>query len=286
MRTPEELLCSRGWRLRHGLWMLWGILSFGLLWSIGFAIIGFRAKNRIWIIFSAIWLAYLIAYIAITSVLETPEKGDPATPLGSALALALFTSWIGGGVLAWYVNRKWLVWRAHNVRRGPWYVTATATSGATAPSSDSTTTGAPAMAVDNALLSPMSAHSSSEPPTAPTPPQASTAGAPSKTQAPRRLDPPSSVAPNVSGIAAAVAPVDLNTATREQLAALPGIDLTWADHIIATRQLVGGYASPADLVTAANVQPHVFNDIRGRLVATPLVASAHEKRPDGRRLEF
>lgn len=286
MRAPEELLCSRGWRLRHGLWMLWGILSFGLLWSIGFAIIGFRARNRTWLIFSAIWLAYLVAYIATSSALETPENGDPATPMSSVFALALFASWIGGGVLAWFVNRKWLVWRAHNARRGPWYLTATATPGAADPGGDPAAPASPAAAVDHALRTSMSEYGSGDPPTAAAPPQVSTTAGPSEPDTLHGPAPRFYGAQHASGATAAAAPIDLNTATREQLASLPGIDSAWADHIIATRQHIGGFASPADLVTAASVQPHVFADIRDRLVANPPAAPEHATRPDGRRLEF
>lgn len=261
MRTPEELLCRRGWRIKHSAWMLWGILSFGLLWGVGFAIIGLRSKNRFWIGLAAVWLVYMVAYFALAPAAEMSEKGDPLTPLGAAIAWVLFLSWIGGGVLAWFVNRKWLVWRAHNGPRRPWYAEPISSSDIPSPTSAPS-----AEAVDVALR---------------------TSGPVSFPRGSTALD-----SANASGGAAGVAsdppigPVDLNSASREQLAALPGIGFEQAEHIIATRQRVGGFGSPAELVTTANVQPHVFAGIQDRLVVAQAPLSKPGAPNDGRRLEF
>jgi competence protein ComEA len=285
MSTPEELLCSRGWRLRHGLWMLWGILSFGMLWSIGFAIVGLRAKNQRWLIFSGIWLAFFIAWVAVSSAIDVPGKGEPSNPISSALDGAIFVSWILGGVLAWLENRKWLVWLAHNSHRGPWYVSATRTPGTSSAWPDSR-----AVAAEDALrISGSSPVPAAFPGARTSPllaPHPAVTAAPWAPQRQPWLAPPAPVADATTIPAPAWTPVNVNTATRDQLASLPGIDLAWADHIIATRQSIGGFSDPAELVTAANVQPHVFAGIRDRLVSTPSAMPEPTAPVVGRRLEF
>lgn len=260
MSSPEELLYSRGWRLRHGAWMLWGILSFGLLWCVGFAIIGFRAKNRTWLIFSAVWFAFLVVFLAFPSSGDIPAEGESVSLADGLISLGFILSWLGGTVLAFFVNRRWLLWLAHNSRRGPWYATdqsVPASSGSLSPS--------PAVAVDNALrigdgdadpapsMESGSAHSS----------------------VPRAAAPPSGPAL-----------VDLNTADRERLTSLPGIDLPWADHIIEVRQRIGRFGSPLDLVTVADVPPHVFAGMRNQIFTSDSQVSKSDFSSDGRRLEF
>ena len=269
MSTAEELLCNRVWRLRNGAWMLWGLVSFGLLWGVGFAIIGVRARNRTWLILSGIWVAFLIAYIAVVGVTDTPGKGEPSTPISSALGGALMVSFITGGALAWFVNRKWLIWLARNGRRRPWYSAAVSTIGPISTESES-----PEAAVDRALRMPEPAHIPAMPPVvAPAEPLV-TSPAPAAAYAPGTVTTP------------APAQIDLNEATRDQLASLPGIDQAWAEHIINMRARVGGFRASADLVTVANVQPHVFAGIRDRIFVNLTRTQKSAPAADGRRLEF
>jgi DNA uptake protein ComE-like DNA-binding protein len=55
--------------------------------------------------------------------------------------------------------------------------------------------------------------------------------------------------------------VDLNNATKDQLMALPGINETAADRIIASRP----YAAPEDLVKKKVVTPHEYDRISGQV---------------------
>jgi competence protein ComEA len=58
-------------------------------------------------------------------------------------------------------------------------------------------------------------------------------------------------------------PLDINHATREQLASLPGITNAEADRIIASRP----YHDPQDLVTKHVVSSHDFDLIKDRITA-------------------
>lgn len=300
MSTPEELLCSRKWRTVRGAWMLWGWFPFAWTAWVGYLIIGIKARNWKWIATAVGFFAFGLTSMILISAIQNAARDavghelvkgeatpEPWATYNVIVFLVLIAVWIGNAaVVQWFVNRKWLVWRAHNNPKGatPWYATATATPGAAVGGGVPAAQVSPVAAVDNALRGPAPAGVPAATSTAApllTPPSSATP------QAPSRLSPPAPGTLYAPGTEAATpAPIDLNTATRDQLAALPGIDLAWADHIIATRSRVGGFASPADLVTAASVQPHVFAGIRDRLVATPTAVPEPAVPADGRRLEF
>ncbi len=63
----------------------------------------------------------------------------------------------------------------------------------------------------------------------------------------------------------AAAPVDLNSATRDQLVKLPGINVAKARQIIAARP----YSAPDDLVTRNLLTQAQFDRISGRVTAHP-----------------
>ncbi|WP_298866003.1 helix-hairpin-helix domain-containing protein [uncultured Microbacterium sp.] len=297
MSTPEELLCSRKWRMAHGIWMLWGWFPFAWAAWVGYLIIGIKARSWKWIVTAAAFFAFgLTSMIMMSSIQQaasaavghTLAKGDvtpqPWSTYNTILFLVLLVVWIGNAAVAqWFVNRKWLVWRANHsrVRARPWYATATATAESSVMTIP-TALSSPTVALDNALhLSPPTSASSLTPRAVPaTPPQLDTAASAQQAPAARTTSGASHPAP-----ATTPSQVDLNTATRDQLAALPGLDLAWADRIIAIRERIGGFASPADLVTAADVQPHVLASIYDRLIAVPQ-ATAPSAPATGRRLEF
>lgn len=60
------------------------------------------------------------------------------------------------------------------------------------------------------------------------------------------------------------APVDINTATADQLKAVPGIGDAYAKKIIAARP----YASKSQLVSKGVMPQGVYNKVKGMLVAT------------------
>lgn len=279
MNTPEELLCRRSWRLRNSVWTLWGILSAGIFWWVGFAIIGWRARNRTWLALAGL---FLIPFI-LMMVVDLPTKDAPSTPLSEAVSNIMLLSFFAGGVLAFLINRKWLVWRATHGRRGPWYARATANEPSVAGFSAPIAGQGWIADVDAAL-------NTDAPSSTPEPPAPGPFNRPPAAAAPGSTQPDSSNSSwSESGTLSASIPLDINTATPHEIAALPGFDPASANHIVATRERLGGFAAPSDLVTAAGVQPHIFAGVRNRLTTSPTRQSPQSKQgeaPKGRRLEF
>jgi DNA uptake protein ComE-like DNA-binding protein len=245
MNTPEELLCRRSWRLRHSAWMLWGILSFGMLSFVGFGYIGIKARNRTWLLIAAGALAGLVIYSVSSSIYPPGPKGSPATLSSTLLGLLIVVLWVGSTATAFFVNRQWLVWRAHNSSKA-WYATAT---------------GAPSAPTDQVPAAP------------PVPVH------------PDLIEVQLRTAVELPAVVP-VAAVNLNSASREQLAELPGLDPAGVERILAARENTGGFSSPDQLMTVAQIQPHVYVGLRSSVVVDSPAGVTSEGPAAGRKLEF
>jgi competence ComEA-like helix-hairpin-helix protein len=67
--------------------------------------------------------------------------------------------------------------------------------------------------------------------------------------------------------AALQGPVNLNTGTRDELDALPGIGPATADRILAYRQEHGPFLQPEDLMNVKGIGPVKFEQLRGLITA-------------------
>ncbi len=74
-------------------------------------------------------------------------------------------------------------------------------------------------------------------------------------------------APMHAGTDTARGRVDLNTATRMQLVALPGIGPTLADRILAYRAAHGRFSTVNDVKKVAGIGPKKFERLRGMIEA-------------------
>ena len=280
MSTAEELLCSRKWRLARGLWMLLGWVPFGWAAWVGYLIIGVKARNWKWLAIAAGFLAYTVTTFSIMGSMPRIEKGESyPEPYNVISALVMWPNliiWIGNAAgLQWWINRKWLVWRAHNNTRisTPWYATATASRPVEAPVEQGQVTAV----IDNALANAPGTIRATLTTPAPRPPTASG----------------TSYAPPLVSKSPIV--LDINLANSEQLASLPGLDAHTAAQVVAARDGAGGFRDTTDLVTRAGVKPHIFAALEGHIfvsaatsvpVAHPAVAPPVPGSEHGRRLEF
>ncbi len=68
----------------------------------------------------------------------------------------------------------------------------------------------------------------------------------------------------------AVFPLDLNSATRDQLEQLPGIGATKAEDIIAFRQKIGGFDKIEQILDVPGIGPATFERIKEMIMVSPL----------------
>ena len=78
---------------------------------------------------------------------------------------------------------------------------------------------------------------------------------------------PGATTAEMSGSAGAAGPVDLNTATVEQLDALPGVGPVLAQRIVAWREAHGGFRSVADLQQVPGIGARKFDDLKALVSA-------------------
>ena len=64
-------------------------------------------------------------------------------------------------------------------------------------------------------------------------------------------------------------PIDLNTATPEQLDALPGVGPAIAKRILEYREGHGGFRTPAELQQVKGIGPKKYQEIKGKVSAGP-----------------
>lgn len=141
--TPEEKLCSRTWRLRNSLGVLWSILSFGLLTCVNFLSRGGRSKNKRWIGYGIGFGVIAIGLLATTGTFESGTKEAPVeSTAGTVWGWIMIANWIAGTWMSIATNRKWLLWKAHHEDQ-KWYSQATAAGQNVQSSSAASPTPAP-----------------------------------------------------------------------------------------------------------------------------------------------
>lgn len=282
MTTPEQLLADSGWRRRHSVYTLWALfVGFGFV-SLFYT--GVRAKKNNWTTWGVVYGVLVIGAIAIGSTVS-PEDPEAPTPVVENIAMTIFfVMWVVSAIHVFRVRKEWLRWKAAAAGRPQWYE---------APGSS--TTEAPA-----ADLAGLGMDDPTSEYLAPVPPPPAPAPAPRTTTAPprRRLPPPPtspppgrtdrplppspSVPPATQPAASherdlVSTPIDLNTATVDELASLPGVGVATAHRIVEERNRRGGFESVDEAAVAAKVQPHV----RSRLQQAAVVSERQQQRRRG-----
>jgi competence protein ComEA len=78
-------------------------------------------------------------------------------------------------------------------------------------------------------------------------------------------------------VATAAAPVNLNTATAEQLATIPGVGAKTAERIIEYRQKNGGFKKVEDLMNVSGVGEKSFLKMKPLITVAAVKASAQNE---------
>lgn len=278
MSTPDELLANSKWRGRNSLWMLWGILTFGMGWGPVFGWMAVKMKDRLLgLIATVMIVAAVLAVIFMGSSSPDQAKEGTQSTVYDIASSALLLVWGAGTIVAFIWRKKWLIWRSNNDR--PWYATAGAPT-ATQSNGDAGpgVTGPVDRAVGNADRAAAAA---------PPPPPPVVAGV---------AVPATASSPHDNAAQAATdgtTKLDLNDASREELCRLTGVSPQLADQIVVARENSGNFRDPNDLILVAGVPIHVFAGFRD-LVTVTTAGSADtppsRRRDDlpatGRRLDF
>jgi DNA uptake protein ComE-like DNA-binding protein len=258
--------------------MLLGWVPFAWAAWIGYLIIGAKARNWKWITLAGGFFVFDVVTFSVMGSLPRIEKGDsypaPYDVINNWTMSVNLIVWMGNAIgLQWWINRKWLVWRARNDKKAstPWYATATAGDSGSEPDAR----GRVATVIGNAVATGSASTSEGAPPVVP-----DLNSQHLVLQAPE-LD--------------ASAVLDINTASQDQLGGLPGIDEATVAKVVAARDDIGGFGDVTELVTRVGVKPHIFAQLQGRISASasprdpvpkPTTAQPLRAPENGRRLEF
>ncbi|MDP9883104.1 DNA uptake protein ComE-like DNA-binding protein [Sinomonas atrocyanea] len=118
--TPEEKLCSRWWRIRNSAGVLWPILTAGVLGCVVFLFRGIKSKTTSWIIMGAVFGLIDLGIMVGMQFVDMGTKSNPAkTPAASVMSTVVFVNWVASMVMAFVINKKWLLWKARHGQ--PWY---------------------------------------------------------------------------------------------------------------------------------------------------------------------
>jgi hypothetical protein len=302
--SAQSRLARRGWRLRHSAWLLAPILGMGLVSWVGFVYIAARTRRVAWWITALVYTA--VGVIAMVLVFSSTGQEDPRLDIGMTL---LLLGWLGGTLHAIFLNRDYLRWRA-SLADTPWYAPQApqslefpSQSARPAPTrSASETYGASPqrmLGLDEANYyvpspqppvgqRPAARQQLAEQQTAVPGPDQSPQGQIPADQRPqsnaRSVPLPVPSVPPMPDIGTQKHPthvqVDMNTATVQALAALPGLDVAWAHHIISVREARGGrFRDVDDFVAATALQPHQLIKLKPHVVVNDTANHVQQPRP-------
>ncbi|MCA1708774.1 MAG: helix-hairpin-helix domain-containing protein, partial [Actinobacteria bacterium] len=270
-----------GWRRRHSVYTLWAILfGFGFI-SLFYT--GARAKKNLWMAWGTAYGVIVIGALAIGGSLS-PKDPDAPTPLGVNLLYGAWVIvWIVSAIHVFRARKEWLRWKAGRAGQTPWYQ-----SSSSAPPTPQSAADLGGIGLDDPTSDYLAPAPSASAETPSVPPPATTAPRrwlpPAPTSPPSRstdrpLPPPPSAPPPSRSPAAETSPepIDLNTATVDDIASLPGVGVATARRIVEERNRRGGFESVDEAALAANLQPHV----RSRLQVAAVVSERQQPRRRG-----
>lgn len=245
-----------GWMATASLWLVFPLLTVGVLGGAGFLAIGILARRAAWTASGVLYLLMVVVSLAM---------------IDNAVATMRVLLWIAGAVHALAINPAWLRDRWSIREQNPG-LSPLAALVRRSPSSQGTTAVSQAW---RATARPAGSRAA----------RSQNAGAPASVPAEAegllsdsRLDARSYFAGGTGGAgtgtagaartagAGAAEPLDLNTATAGQFEKLPGFSRSKARKALRLREARGHFQSVEDFAAAMSLQPHEFQRLRSRVV--------------------
>jgi hypothetical protein len=236
------------WEWGHSWWILL-TLGFGLLSGPAFLYAGRKTRTRKWVIAGFV---YLLAWVAIGLAPTKPKPPSPGaprpaveeprspipydSPAADLFPATFFALWFASIIHAVWVRNEYL--RRLDAVHG------------TDPYAHLRREVAEEAASDGVPAPPWAPFDGGTPPPPPAP-----------------VLPPRPVAP--LGAEPAGAPVDLNNAAEDELAALPGMGPVLARRAAEERRVRGGFGSLEEFGEVLALKPHILERLRPRVVLGP-----------------
>jgi len=219
----------RRWRSRESLWLLAPLLGGGCFSGISLVVVGVWAARRSWWICGVL---YAVTAIVGFVMIGEADLDTPASDWGTGIWLG---AWLATIVHAVLINDEW--------RQRAEYT--------------------PRSEQESPDLQP--------PPKAPKPRAVPAAIADAQAVADDILaGGHSGAVPGAASAATGARPrLDLNSATVEQLADLPGMSRRVARRVVREREARGGFLAVADIVDVAELAPHEYAPLRDLLTCVP-----------------
>ena len=256
MTTPDQLLADSGWRRRHSLYVVWA-LAFGM-GCVSLVYAGGRAKRRDWITWGLVYGVLVVGAFTLVGV-TAPDDPTAESSTGQTIgSVAFFAIWVSSTVHVFVTRKEWLRTKAAMQGEARWYE----------PTESSTAPVASADLGALGLTDPASDYVA--------PPPRAPSGTPPRRSRPLRAG-DATVAPTPPSVARTGGGgnsdrIDLNTATLEEIAELPGVGVAIAHRILGERNRRNGFASVDEAAAALDLPPH----LRSRLQQTATVSPIHE----------
>lgn len=244
-----DLLSDRTWRLRHSLWILWGVASCGLLAFVGFLFVAAKLQRRTTWLIAAGWTVVAIGMFLYIGLTDEARKAHTESGLSSAIGMTLYVLCLVSVGHMFLLNRDWLRWKANDQARRESLASQMASARYSSPSAPST------VATTSPLLDQMGVASSNfygPPPVSapiPTPPPT----IPATPEAP--------VPPPVESRS----PIDVNSADVEQICAGLHVSREVAERILRERR-VAPFRNEEDFALRSGIAPHEFRHVQDLIV--------------------
>lgn len=268
---------GRNWELAHSIWICWVLLTCGFFNWVAFLYIGVRASQKKWIVWGGIYSVPFL--LSIVSAAVSDGQGIQPEWLGTLEVLLAMILWLVSVFHAFKVRREYLIrldssQRSVAERNADLYSRVRAEYGTDAPVGSHLPR--PASSGFETTRSRDVGHNPRTRPSEPIHGSADDApgnalGNMADGASPRGM-------PQDSG-------VDVNNASEQEIAALPGVGLILAKRIVNLRGERGGFDSVENLGMTLGLRPHIVERLRER-VSFGAVEQRREQEPPGRTVDF
>ncbi|HZH60281.1 MAG TPA: helix-hairpin-helix domain-containing protein [Metabacillus sp.] len=237
------------WELRNSIWMLWAILTFGALNYISLFYASYKVKQKKWFIAGIIYSIIFIFTMVITEVLPTEHWFYDLT------LVAYLIGWIASIVHVFKIRPEYLLRLEAKVSSG--YKEKEIESLRRKISQEYVTTS----------------------------PTKNTQKSKAASQEQSKMVQEETVK-EIKETSSEIQIIDINTASEQEIAKVPGIGSIFAKKVISVRTQENGFKSFDHFVEVLSVKPHLIGKIKPHLKFPESFSKDQVKKSEGRIVDF